>query len=219
MSTKKIKVLLVDDHHVVRNGIRVLLEGLEDIEVVGEAGDGLEALEKVKVLNPDIVMVDISMPGMNGIQTTEALQKQYKTIRVLVLSMHDNEDYILKSIEAGAYGYLLKDTTKDEMLKAIRTVSGGEKYFSNSVSNIIVNSYLQKVKKTERTIQEKQSKLSRKEKGILKFIVQGLSSREIADRLELSIRTVDNHRANMMKRLQVKNAAELVKLAIEEKIV
>ncbi|MES2730557.1 MAG: response regulator transcription factor [Bacteroidota bacterium] len=216
---KQIRVLLADDHHIVRDGIKSLIESLEGIVVVGEASDGVEALEKVKSLSPDILLVDISMPLMNGIQTAEAVARQYKNTKSLVLSMHDNEDYVLQSLEAGAMGYLLKDTTKDEMQKAIRAVANGEKYFSNPVSGIIADAYLQGRKKTIFPKNDRMVKLSVKEKGILKFLVEGLSSREMADKLGLSVRTVDNHRFNMMKRLQVKNAVELVRLAIEEKIV
>lgn len=214
-----IRVLLVDDHHIVRNGIKALIDGMEGIEVIGEASDGQEALEKVKLLSPDVMLVDISMPIMNGIQTVEAVAKQYRQTRCLILSMHDQEDYVIKSLEVGAFGYLLKDTTKDEMVKAIKTVAEGGKYFGNPISAIIAEAYLQKVKKGSAPAKSKLLKLSTKEKGILKYLVEGLSSREIAEKLELSIRTVDNHRFNMMKRLQVKNAIELVKLAIEEKIV
>jgi DNA-binding NarL/FixJ family response regulator len=215
----KITVLLADDHTIVRNGIRSVLESFDEIEIVGEAGDGAEALEKVQALSPNILMIDIAMPIMNGIQAAEQVSKHHRQTRSLVLSMHDNEDYILKSVEAGAYGYLLKDTTKDEMLRALQAVARGEKYFSNTVSSIIVNAYLQRVKQTEKFQREKKAKLSKKEKGVLQLIIDGLSSREIAEKLELSIRTVDNHRANMMKRFGAKNSVELVKMAMEEKLI
>ncbi|QHT72010.1 response regulator transcription factor [Rhodocytophaga rosea] len=209
--------MLADDHTIVRNGIMSLLESYPEVEIVGEAENGAEALQKVKELSPDVLMIDIAMPIMNGIETAQEVSKHYKQTRSLMLSMHNNEDYILKSVEAGAYGYLLKDTTRDEMLKALQTVAKGEKYFSPSVSNIIVASYLQKVKDSEKA-NLKKSKLSKKEKSIVKFIIQGDSSREIAEKLDLSIRTVDNHRANMMKRLSVKNAVELVKKVLDEKL-
>jgi DNA-binding NarL/FixJ family response regulator len=211
----KITVLLADDHNIVRNGIRSILEEFEEIEIVGEAGNGVETVEKVKTLMPDIAMIDIAMPIMNGIQAAGQISKYYKKTRSLILSMHDNEDYILKSVEAGACGYLLKDTTKDEMLRAIRTVAGGEKYFANSVSNIIVQAYLQN---TKRAAPRQKPKLSKKEKAVLNLIIDGLNSREIAEKLDLSVRTVDNHRANMMKRLGVKNVVELVKMALDEKL-
>jgi DNA-binding NarL/FixJ family response regulator len=215
---KKIKVLLADDHTLVRNGIRSLLENLPDIEIVGEAEDGAEALLKTKDLAPDVLMVDIAMPIMNGIEVVAEVNRNSKETRTLILSMHHNEDYILKSVEAGAHGYLLKDTTRDEMLRALRAVAAGEKYFSPSVSNIIISSYIDKVKGSEK-IKAPKTKISKKEKPILKYLIGGLSSREIAEKLELSTRTVENHRGNMMKKLGVKNAVELVKKALEEKLV
>jgi DNA-binding NarL/FixJ family response regulator len=214
----KIKVILADDHTIVRNGIRSLLEGFADVEIVGEAQDGADAISKVKEFSPDVLMIDIAMPVLNGLEATAQISKLYKNTRCLVLSMHNNEDYILKSVEAGAFGYLLKDTTRDEMLRAIRTVAGGEKYYSPSVSNIIITSYLQKVKAPDAVAAPKK-KLSKQENAILKFIVEGSNSREIAEKLNLSVRTVDNHRASMMKRLHVKNAVELVRKALEEKLV
>ncbi len=213
---EKIRVVLADDHFVVRNGIRTLIDGSE-IEIIGEANNGVEAIETVKKLSPDVVLMDISMPQMNGLDATEIISKQYKNSKSLILSMYDNEEYILSAVEAGALGYLLKDAPREEILNAIRTVARGEKYFNSSISNIIINGYL-KVKKSGISEPSNLVKLSKKEMIILKQIVEGLNSRQIADKLELSIRTVDNHRANMMKKLSVKNAAELVKLAIERKM-
>ncbi len=211
----KITVLLADDHTIVRNGIRSILEEFEEIDIVGEAGDGAETVEMVKSLAPDIAMIDIAMPVMSGIQATEQISRHHKKTRSLILSMHNSEDYILRSVEAGAHGYLLKDTTKDEMLRAIRTVASGEKYFASSVSNIIIQAYLHNVKNAA---SRQKPKLSKKEKEVLKFIIEGFNSREIAEKLDLSVRTVDNHRANMMKRLGVKNAVELVRVALDEKL-
>ena len=156
----KITIVLADDHTIVRNGIRSLLEGLADVEIIGEAQNGAEAITQVKELLPDVLMIDIAMPVMNGIEATAQISKLYQSTKCLMLSMHNDEDYILKSVEAGAYGYLLKDTTQEEMLSALRTVASGEKYFSPSVSNIIISSYLQKVKETEGPITKK-AKLSK----------------------------------------------------------
>jgi len=211
--------MLVDDHSIVRNGIRSLLEQVPDFEIVEEAADGEEALEKLKAIQPDILIMDISLPGMSGIQTTQIVSRLYKNIRTLMLSMHNNEDYILRSVEAGAAGYLLKDSSSDEMIKALRTVAAGEKYFSSPVATIILNGYMSQLKKADKNNRMRRSKLSKKEKEILHFLVDGMSSREIAEKLQLSVRTVDNHRANMMRRLQMKNAAELVKMAVEEKLI
>jgi DNA-binding NarL/FixJ family response regulator len=214
----KISVLLADDHTIVRNGIRSLLEGLADIDIVGEARDGAEALSKVKELLPDVLMIDIAMPVLNGIEAVVQVSRLYKKTRCLMLSMHQEEDYILKSVEAGASGYLLKDNTREEMLRALRSVAAGEKYFSPSVSNVIIASYLQKVKESEARPARK-ARLSKQEKAILQFIVGGASSRQIAGKLNLSIRTVENHRASMMKRLGVRNAVELVRTALDEKLI
>ncbi|WP_040005644.1 response regulator transcription factor [Fibrisoma limi] len=212
--------MLVDDHSIVRDGIRLLLEQAEGLEIVDEANDGEEALEKLKVQRPDVVLMDISLPGMSGIQTTQVISRLYKGVRVLMLSMHNNEDYILRSVEAGAYGYILKDSSSDEMVKAIRTIASGEKYYSSPVATIILNGYMQQLKKGEKHGRaQRQSRLSKKEKEILQFLVEGMSSREIAEKLQLSVRTVDNHRANMMRRLQVRNAAELVRMAVEDKLI
>ncbi|HSZ73073.1 MAG TPA: response regulator transcription factor, partial [Cytophagaceae bacterium] len=201
-----------------RNGVKSLLENEEGIEIIGEANDGEEALEKVRALAPDVLMVDISMPKMSGIETVEILNKEFKHTKALILSMHNNDDYILKSVECGAHGYLLKDTSKEEMLKALHAVAAGEKYFAGTVSNTIVNGYLNKIHTKESDDKSDKAKISRQEKAILRFIVEGLSSREIAEKLDLSGRTVDNHRANMMKKMNVRNAAELVRLAIELKL-
>ncbi|GAB3971699.1 response regulator transcription factor [Spirosoma terrae] len=213
--------MLVDDHSIVRDGIRLLLEQAEGLEIIDEANDGEEALEKLKSHQPDVILMDISLPGMSGIQTTQVVTRLYKNVRVLMLSMHNNEDYILRSVEAGAYGYILKDSSSDEMIKAIRMIAAGEKYYSSPVASIILSGYMQQLKKGSkqggREVQP--SRLSNKEKEILQFLVDGMSSREIAERLQLSVRTVDNHRANMMRRLQVRNAAELVRIAVEEKLI
>ncbi|MFD2569367.1 response regulator [Spirosoma soli] len=212
--------MLVDDHSIVRDGIRLLLEQAEGLEIIDEANDGEEALDKLKVHQPDLILMDISLPGMSGIQTTQVVSRLYKNVRVLMLSMHNNEDYILRSVEAGAYGYILKDSSSDEMVKAIRTIASGEKYYSSPVASIILSGYMQQLKKGDKHGRaERQSKLSNKEKEILQFLVDGMSSREIAEKLQLSVRTVDNHRANMMRRLQVRNAAELVRMAVEDKLI
>ena len=230
-----IKIMLVDDHSIVRDGIRLLLEQADGLEIIDEANDGQEALDKLKNHQgertetpatgkprtlPDLVLMDISLPGMSGIQTTQVISRLYKGVRVLMLSMHNNEDYILRSVEAGAFGYILKDSSSDEMIKAIRTIAAGEKYFSSPVASIILSGYMQQLKKSDKHGRtERPSKLSNKEKEILQFLVDGMSSREIAEKLQLSVRTVDNHRANMMRRLQVRNAAELVRIAVEDKLI
>lgn len=223
-----IKLMLVDDHAIVRDGVRLLLEQNEGLSIIDEANDGEEAIEKLKAHQasntlPDVVLLDISLPGMSGIQAAQQITRLNKNIRVLMLSMHNNEDYILRAVEAGAIGYILKDSSSDEMIKAIKTVATGEKYFSSPVATIILNGYMQQMRKDPGSTagggKTRRSKLSKKEKEILSHLIEGLSSRLIAEKLQLSVRTVDNHRANMMRRLQVRNAAELVRMAVEEKLV
>ncbi len=220
------RLMLVDDHSIVRDGIRLLLEQADGFQIIDEANDGEEALGKLKSLMveskeslPEVILMDISLPGMSGIQTTQLISKQYKSVRVLMLSMHNNEDYILRSVEAGAYGYILKDSSSDEMIKAIRAIASGEKYYSSPVASIILSGYMHQLKKGPKASRtDRTSKLSNKEKEILRYLIDGMSSREIAGELQLSVRTVDNHRANMMRRLQVRNVAELVRMAVEEKL-
>lgn len=214
---KIIKVVLADDHGIVRNGIKSTLSDAKHIKVIGEASNGLEAIDAAKRLQPDVIIMDVTMPEMNGIEATAQIQKKYPAVRCLVLSMHDKEEYVFKSIEAGATGYLLKDTGKEEFIKAIESVSRGEKYFSTAVSNVLVTGYLHKMKNPESD--DSETGLTKREKSILKLIVNGQNNREIADQLDISIRTIETHRANMMKKLGVKNAVELVRIAIEDKLV
>lgn len=215
----KIKVLLIDDHHLVRKGIRLLLEDVEDIEVIGEASNGKEGLEKIKMLQPDLALVDISMPEMNGIEMVGQAKKQFPQFKSLILSMHNSEEYILQSLDAGACGYMLKDSTQEEMLRAIREVNKGERFFSNAVANLIINAYMNLNRQVQHQNDKKKTILSDREKEIIALLIEGLNSKEIAEKLDLSVRTVDNHRANIMKRLQVRNTAELVKIAMEEKLI
>jgi DNA-binding NarL/FixJ family response regulator len=209
-----ITILLADDHDVVRRGMKMLLEDEEGIQVVGEASDGLDAIEKVKILMPNVVILDLTMPKMNGIEAAKVISEEYPEVKILIFSMHHNKEYIVKSVENGANGYLLKDTGKDELLRAIRVVSEGRKYFPPEISEVIINELLAKTSGNHEETRPIFEKITPKEKQILGMIVQGYNSREMADKLFLSIRTVDNHRANMMKKVKAKNTADLVKMAI-----
>ncbi|MBB6004850.1 response regulator transcription factor [Arcicella rosea] len=210
-----ITVLLADDHDVVRKGMKMLLEDEEGVKVIGEASDGLDAIEKVKALSPNVVILDLTMPKMTGIEAAKIISEEYPDVRILIFSMHNNREYIINSVENGASGYLLKDTGKEELMRAINVVSEGRKYFPPEISEVIIDELLSKNSgnqpDTSRPIFQK---ITPKEKQILEHIVQGYNSREIADKLFLSIRTVDNHRANMMKKTKAKNTADLVKMAI-----
>ncbi|KPM49033.1 LuxR family transcriptional regulator [Jiulongibacter sediminis] len=210
--------MLVDDHEVVRKGMKFLLEDEENLEIIGEASDGEEALQRIEELKPNLVLLDVNMPGMNGIEAAKKISANYPAVRVLIFSMHNDPDYIVNSVTNGVDGYILKDAEKEEILKAMKTVHRGEKYFPPNVSALLVSALqgggMPKVKsKRSASVLDK---LSKKEKEILKFIAQGMSSKDIALRLTLSIRTVSNHRANMLKKTGLNNTAELVRMATNE---
>lgn len=214
--TQQINVILADDHALVRDGIRSLLEGFPEIRVLGEAADGQEALLQVDKYQPDILIVDIRMPILNGIQTVAQLSQKSTKTKALVLSMHDSEEYVIQSVEAGAYGYLLKDTNRQEFLKAIKTIHRGDKYFSGDISAILVNQLLRKSTTTQKTSTSAAPKkkipavkVTKRQKEILQLAVKGMSNKEIAEHLGKSIRTVEAHRFTMMKNMGVKNLLEL----------
>ena len=214
----KIKLLIVDDHAVVRKGIQNLLEDEENIEIVGEASDGMEALEKVKTLKPNIVLLDLTMPKMSGFEVAKSISDKHPAVKSLIFSMHNNPEYMVTSVENGAMGYLLKDTSKEEILKALASVLEGQKYFPPTVSAMIIDGLItQRKLKTTPKLKNTSlfSKISKKEREILKYITEGMSSQEIAEKLSLSVRTVSNHRANILRKTDVKNTAELVRLAVE----
>lgn len=216
---EEIKVVLADDHVVVRNGIKMLLENEPEIKVIGEVSDGMQALEMVSHLQPDVLIIDIRMPVMNGLEATKKLRDYSQKTQALILSMHNDEDYILQAVESGASGYLLKDTNKEEFLKAIRTVFQGGKYFSGDISNVLVNSYLRgKKPETPNALSSESTyDLTKREKEILKLIYQGIGNKEIAEQLNKSIRTIETHRFNIMKKLKVGNVVELLKKVEEER--
>jgi DNA-binding NarL/FixJ family response regulator len=210
----KIKLLIADDHAVVRKGLMNLLEDEANIEIIGEATDGLEAIEQVKKLKPNVVLLDITMPKMSGIDAAKVIAEKYAKTYPLVFSMHNNQEYMLHSVANGAMGYLLKDSSKEEILTAIATVSEGKKYFPPNVSATIIEGLL--AERSQQTASNKmiKSALSKQERVILNYIIEGLSSQEISEKLNLSVRTVSNHRANMMKKVNAKNTADLVKMAM-----
>ncbi|UCE92543.1 MAG: response regulator transcription factor [Flavobacteriaceae bacterium] len=215
---KTITIALVDDHMLVRNGIKSLLEAESDLDVIAEGSNGFEALEIVEKYNPDILIIDVRMPEMNGIEAVKQLQNKNKKVKAIVLSMHDSEEYILQSIKAGAYGYLLKDTDKKEFIKAIHTVYEGEKYFSGDISNIIVSNLLQNKSlepEPEVVVKKDPFGLTKKEKLILGHVLSGKTNSEISVLLKNSKRTIETHRFNLMKKMNVKNLMELASKAKE----
>lgn len=215
----KIQVALVDDHQIVRDGIRALLSGLPDIEVVIEACDARSILEKLKITKPDLIIVDISLPEISGIDLIKILANEYPSIKVIVLSMYTNQEFIFNAIKAGARGYLPKNITRDELLEGIREVSNGNEYFSKDVSNIILKSYLKQVKDPERVDVLHDEKLTPREVEILKFVAEGYSNQLIADKLFISVRTVESHKNHIMQKLELTTTVDLVKYALKSKII
>ncbi|HRS54718.1 MAG TPA: response regulator transcription factor, partial [Bacteroidales bacterium] len=186
----KIKVMLVDNHRLVRDGIKALLAGAENITVIGEASDGVELFEKLPGMNPDIIILDISLPGPSGIEVTKQLNIDYPYINIIILSMITEEEAIINAINAGAKGYIHKNTTPYELVQAIRTVYSGEEYFGSSISSSIIKSF---IKQGINNGKNKKSILTSRELEILKLFAEGVSNQEIADRLFISIRTVESH--------------------------
>ena len=204
-----IRVVLADDHVFVRDGIKSLLENEENIEVVGEATDGLEALKVVETNKPDLLILDIRMPNMTGIEVVEKLRSQNNMIKIVMLSMHESEEYVLKSIKAGADGYLLKGSSKEEFLKAVHTVANGGKYFSGDISSILIGQLSNPSGAVETKQLLDEELITKREKEILKLLLSGKGNKEIAEALDISKRTAEVHRFNLMKKLKVKNLMEL----------
>ncbi len=216
-----INVVLADDHVLVRDGIKALLEDQQGIKVIDEASNGKEALEVIAKNKPHLLIVDIRMPEMNGIEVVKMISDRYKDVRTLVLSMHDSEEYVVQAIQAGADGYLLKGASKDEFLKALHAVAAGGKYFTGDVSSIIMNNFVNGVVKNtpKKEVVEDPFDLTKREKQILKLVLQLKNNKDIAEELNISRRTAEVHRFNLMKKLDVKNLMELSHKANEFQLV
>lgn len=216
----KTKILLADDHELVRDGIIALLENEKNLEVVDQASNGKEALEIIEKETPDLLIVDIRMPELNGIEVVKKVKKDLPNLKTLVLSMHDSTEYVVQCVQAGADGYLLKGSSKEEFLKAINKIAGGGKYFSGDISAIIVNNLVngntEQTPNTEsENIESNPDILTKREKQILKLIFDGKNNQEIGEVLKISKRTAEAHRFNLMKKLEVKNLMELTKKSKE----
>ncbi|MDQ6529866.1 response regulator transcription factor [Flavobacterium sp. LHD-85] len=215
-----IRVVLADDHVFVRDGIKSLLENEANIEVVGEAIDGADALEVVAATQPDLLIVDIRMPNLTGIEVVEKLRSENNNVKIIMLSMHESEEYVLKSIKAGADGYLLKGSSKEEFLKALHSVSSGGKYFSGDISSILISQLTNSPVSLEpkQTLGEEMM-ITKREKEILTLLLSGKGNKEIAEALDISKRTAEVHRFNLMKKLKVKNLMELSNKAAEYSLI
>jgi DNA-binding NarL/FixJ family response regulator len=205
-----IRVLLADDHTLIRAGLRTLLESLQGVEVVGEAGDGHEALRLAEVLRPDVVLLDVGMPGLNGLEVAGRLVTSDPAIRVLILSMHTSEEYVLRALRAGCAGYLLKGSAVSELEIAVRAVARGETYLSPAVSKRVVDDYVSRTGGAADPLDA----LTPRQREILQLAAEGHSSKEIAQTLGLSPRTVEAHRAQLMERLDIHDLAGLVRFAV-----
>ncbi len=210
----KIRVLVADDHTIVREGVRILLEAQPDIEVVGEAADGQEALARVRELQPDIVLIDIAMPNLNGMEATRAIKRDYPQIQIIALTMYESDEYFFQILNAGASGYILKKAASADLLAAIRAVYAGEVFLYPSVARRLVSDYLTRVKSGE----EKSSYdgLTAREREVLKLIAEGHTNQAIAEKLVISPSTVQTHRTRIMQRLNLHNRAELIQYAMRK---
>lgn len=216
---KNTKILIVDDHEVVRDGLKNILTSLDNISIAGEAGNGEDAVKMYSSLKPDLVIMDISMPGMNGIEATRVIKEKDPDARILILTMHDNQEYLNQIIRSGAKGFILKNTDKEELLDAVKTVASGDNFFSKDISKLIIDNYIRTAKETEKNDGYKEVPLTKREIEILKLIASGYSNQEIANILYISYNTVDTHRKNIMHKLSIKNTAGLVRYAIEKGLI
>jgi len=207
---KPIRVLLADDHALVRAGFRALLQSLPDMEVVAEAGDGREALRLIDLHQPDVVLMDIGMPGLNGLEAAARIIEESPHIRVIILSMHATEEYVLRALRAGAVGYLLKDAGTAELELAVRAVVRGEMYLSPAVSKHVIAEYVQRVSSEPNSLEQ----LSPRHREILQLIAEGQTTKEIAQTLDLSVKTIETYRTQLMERLDIHDIAGLVRYAI-----
>lgn len=212
-----IRVLLADDHGVVRKGLRFLLERRSDMEIVGEAADGREAVRIAEATDPDIVIMDIAMPLLNGIEATAQMVKRNPHIGVIILSMHSDEDYLLSSLNAGAKGYLLKDSAEEDLVRAIQTVRKGAPFFSPEIAKTMLEDYMRFLQ--QRNLQDSYDSLTDREKEVLQLLAEGKSNKETAAILNVSVYTVDSHRTHLMQKLNLHNTAELVLYAVRKKII
>jgi DNA-binding NarL/FixJ family response regulator len=216
----KIRVLIVDDHQIVRDGIKRILKDEDDIELIGTVGSGKEALDFIKENNTDIMITDLSMPNMSGIELTSKLKKLYPDIKVLILSMFNNEDYIVSAIQAGARGYLPKqDSTTEILVEAIKTISGGDEFYSPTISKIVLNSFISNIKNSGVSDVAKKHHLTSREREILKLYVEGFTNSEIARKLNLSVFTIKTHKNNIMQKYNFKSTVEMIKFALRINIV
>ena len=211
------RILLADDHGIVRRGMRSLLDTEPGVEVVGEASNGREALKLLETLRPDMAILDVAMPMLNGIEVTAQAMKAYPDLKVIILSMYADESYVVRALTAGARAYLLKEATEEDLLPAVRAVSGGRSFFSPAISSILLADYVRHLK--QRGLEDSYDILSDREKEVLQLLAEGRSNKEAAAVLNLSLSTVETHRLKLMQKLGLHNTAEIVLYAVRKGII
>jgi len=214
---KNLRIVLAEDHTILREGLRALLSADPAFEIIGEAPDGREAVRCVEKLEPDLLLIDLSMPRMSGMDAIREIKKRYPEIKIIALTVHKTEEYLLTTLQAGADGYVLKDATHDELVLAIKNVMGGKSYLSPGVSEKVIEGYLEG-KENYRSLSPRET-LSQREREVLKLIAEGYKNKEIAEDLCISLKTVEKHRANLMKKLDLHNAAALTVYAMQKGLV
>lgn len=211
------RILLADDHGIVRRGMRALLEREGDVDVVAEAADGREALNLALEVKPDVAVIDIGMPSLNGIDVTAQAVKQIPKLKVIILSMHADETYVLRALMAGAKAYLLKEATEEDLAPAIRAVVGGKSYFSPAISKILLEDYVRNLQ--QRGLEDSFTLLTEREREVLQLLAEGRTNKEVATLLDLGLSTVETHRSNFMQKLNLHNTAEIVLYAVRKGII
>lgn len=213
----KIRILLADDHTVIRIGLKLLLDRQPDFEVVGEADDGLAAGKLAAQLEPDVIVMDVAMPNLNGIEATRQIVTAHPKIAVVILSMHSDESYVMRALKAGARGYLLKDSAEAELIQAVRTVVTGKSFFSAVVSKMLLEDYVRNLQ--QRGIEDSYDLLTPREREVMQLAAEGKSNKESAAMLNLSAHTVETHRTNLMQKLNLHSAPELILYAVRKGII
>jgi two-component system response regulator NreC len=208
----KIRILLADDHTILRAGLKMMLNAQPDMEVVGEAQDGRQAIEETHKLQPDIVLMDITMPDLNGIEATRQIKRIVPDVKILMLTMHEHDEYVFQALQDGASGYMLKEAADTELITALHVITSGQFYLSPTAQSVVVGDYLQKVRTGEE--RDSYSSLTEREREILKLVAEGFTNNQIAERLIISPKTVDTHRTHIMDKLNMHSRAELIKYAM-----
>ena len=218
MKEKPIKIILTDDHQVVRDGLKSMLSGVQDIEIIAQAGTGKELFNLLTTHKADVLILDIELPDISGLEICSKVNTTYPDMKILILSMYTGEDFIFKALAEGARGYLPKNTTHDELVEAIRSIAGGKEYYSPLISEIMLKSYIKKAK-SKNSVDRDLNQLSKRELELLKMLAEGIPNYEIAEKLFISIRTVESHKSHIMQKLELHTTAELVKFAIRQKLI